>query len=486
MSNGGSLGGDFSLDTPEAVMQLLASVRASDISPAQKNELRDLVLTYTNGGKDPSIKIQITQQVQSLGITPVVATASKPTSTTQVVEPTHQFGSARSVPTFTPPKQSTEATPKPVDRSVAQNPTQPVKEPVAQPDPAVTPTQPEPVAPTTPTQTQTATPQSAPKPEPSVSAPAPTNDSAFDRIREIKALVNDKIGNPVNLVDINNTVGREYMSALLEAMKQVNGGGNISAAMARLETAYTAVEAVLKSHADQAGAPQSAPTPTPAPATPTPAAAIPVQPAPPTPPKPAVQPTPEAKPQPAAAPKPATAQPAPATQPHPSAAPDDRWNRASEHSPRPAMAQNSPSQPATPASTTVRSLASSKPPLKSVTDLPTAAAVNSSETGDPLYTKEVSNGLNQLLSDWMLFKKSGLFGTGPKGIEHPLFIKIKDLQVPLLLAGRFEGATQEIKQSVTDYMNGWRYEQGIVYEPGETFEHYLRRVIRHILDLQIQ
>ena len=42
----------------------------------------------------------------------------------------------------------------------------------------------------------------------------------------------------------------------------------------------------------------------------------------------------------------------------------------------------------------------------------------------------------------------------------------------------------EIKQSVTDYMNGWRYEQGLTYQQGETFEHYLRRVIRHILDLQ--
>jgi hypothetical protein len=33
-------------------------------------------------------------------------------------------------------------------------------------------------------------------------------------------------------------------------------------------------------------------------------------------------------------------------------------------------------------------------------------------------------------------------------------------------------------------MNGWRYEQGIVYEKDETFERYLRRVIRHIIDLQ--
>jgi len=69
-------------------------------------------------------------------------------------------------------------------------------------------------------------------------------------------------------------------------------------------------------------------------------------------------------------------------------------------------------------------------------------------------------------------------------MEHPLFKKISSLQIPLLLAGRFEGATQEIKQSITDYMNGWRYEQGIIYEQGETFEHYLRRVIKHIIDLQ--
>jgi hypothetical protein len=101
-----------------------------------------------------------------------------------------------------------------------------------------------------------------------------------------------------------------------------------------------------------------------------------------------------------------------------------------------------------------------------------------------LFTKEVDEGLNQLLVEWPIFKKSGLFGTGPKGRQHPLFLKLSGLQIPLLLAGRFEGATQEIKQSITDYMNGWRYEQGIIYKQGENFEHYLRRVIRHIIDLQ--
>jgi hypothetical protein len=125
-------------------------------------------------------------------------------------------------------------------------------------------------------------------------------------------------------------------------------------------------------------------------------------------------------------------------------------------------------------------LAHSKAKLSTPEDLPEKSAA---AAGDPLYTDQIDNGLNQLLTDWSLFKKSGLFGTGPKGTEHPLYLKIKDLQIPLLLTGRFEGATQEIKQSITDYMNGWRYEQGIVYSQGENFDHYLRRVIRHILDL---
>lgn len=96
----------------------------------------------------------------------------------------------------------------------------------------------------------------------------------------------------------------------------------------------------------------------------------------------------------------------------------------------------------------------------------------------------MDDGLEQLLSEWVLFKKSGLFGTGPKGREHPLFKELGKLTIPVILAGRYNGASQEIRQSITDYMNGWRYEQGVVYQEAETFERYLRRVIRHIIDLQ--
>jgi hypothetical protein len=126
-------------------------------------------------------------------------------------------------------------------------------------------------------------------------------------------------------------------------------------------------------------------------------------------------------------------------------------------------------------------------PLKQPKDLPTAAELKAiAGVIDPLFDTDVDAGLGQLLSEWSLFKKSGFFGTGPHGREHPLFIQLAPLPMAHIVAGRYEGATAEVRQSITDYMNGWRYEQGIIYEQNETFEHYLRRVIKHILDLQIK
>ena len=114
--------------------------------------------------------------------------------------------------------------------------------------------------------------------------------------------------------------------------------------------------------------------------------------------------------------------------------------------------------------------------------LDAVAAAQNKYSGDPLHAPEVDMGLEQLLTEWSLFKSSGLFGTGPSGREHPLFKKLAPLMVNDILLGRFEGSRPEIIQSITDYMNGWRYEQGIVYQSGETFEAYLRRVIRYIID----
>ncbi|MEZ4195627.1 MAG: hypothetical protein R3B53_04550 [Candidatus Paceibacterota bacterium] len=298
------------------------------------------------------------------------------------------------------------------------------------------------------------------------------------------------------------------MNALLEAMKKLSSGAvsEMEPAMARLENSFAQVEVAIQAH--QASGNYSSLVTNPAPITIAPINAsnytstytVPVQPVPVVPANnynvtapvtPVTPTTPEPLPtRPVAAYVSSSPEPVPESHSrlHTFPAQPIPINDVSEPDPAETL------QAATEATRETfveeksgfedSSLASTGQKVLTPQDLPDPASLATSEDGDPLFTKEVDDGLEQLLADWSLFKKSGLFGTGPKGREHPLFKKIADLQVPLLLAGRFEGSTQEIRQSVTDYMNGWRYEQGIIYSPGETFEKYLRRVIKHILDLQ--
>ena len=69
-------------------------------------------------------------------------------------------------------------------------------------------------------------PQEESKPEP------PRLNQSLDaykaRIAEIKHEVNTKIGNPVTLIDSGNDIGKQYMNALLLAMKATNGGSKES------------------------------------------------------------------------------------------------------------------------------------------------------------------------------------------------------------------------------------------------------------------
>ena len=103
---------------------------------------------------------------------------------------------------------------------------------------------------------------------------------------------------------------------------------------------------------------------------------------------------------------------------------------------------------------------------------------------DPLLAPEVSSGLQQLLAEWKLFKSSGFLGTGPSGFEHPLYKQLSAMPMSAVVAGRFDGATPDVRQSISDYMNGWYYEQNVAHDMNETFEHYLRRVVKRILEKQ--
>lgn len=92
----------------------------------------------------------------------------------------------------------------------------------------------------------------------------------------------------------------------------------------------------------------------------------------------------------------------------------------------------------------------------------------------------VSDGLRSLLMSWDIFR-GGLLSGKARGIEHPLYREIREKSMSDVLAGKFTGAKTHVVISVNDYVNAWRFEQGIEYSPAETFEHYLRRVIHRIL-----
>ncbi len=467
----GSFVGTFDLNSQTGVMSVLASIRATNIPAAEKNELRDLVFLYTKGGGDASVRISLEQKLAAHQVIPVASrggASAGPVLPFGSYRPTPLFKTASvstPTPTYTPPPMPIPVlitvVPAPVVELVAPVPIpQPVSVPI--PDiqvPVIAAPQAEPVS--------VAIPVLENIPTPMVASLVEVN--YLERIREIKTAVNSKVGNPVNLVDINNEVGREYMNALLEAMKKLSSGSvsGMAPAMQRLEQSFLAVEVALANQTPiipQAVVPVIVPESVPQPVP------IPVD----------VSQTPELAPELVSdfetqvrakvpdhliplveMPDLVTFSPVPSTP----------------------VEEKSGYELQTAAPKTAPSLADQQKILTPY-DLPDAASLETGAAGDVYTTKEIDNGLQQLLSDWSLFKKSGLFGTGPKGREHPLYKKIADLQISLILAGRFEGSTQEIRQSITDYMNGWRYEQGIVYQPGETFDRYLRRVIRHIIDLQ--
>ena len=101
----------FSLDTQAGVMNLLASIRASQLSAAEKNELRDLVFLYTNGGHDQSVRISLENKLRDRQVMPVKPKQNTATQAAPKERPT--IGNFRSAPTFSVKVSSDEAITQP-------------------------------------------------------------------------------------------------------------------------------------------------------------------------------------------------------------------------------------------------------------------------------------------------------------------------------------------------------------------------------------
>ena len=485
----------FNLHDEKDVVTLLRRIHQAPLPIDHKNELRDAVFSYRSTPEGA-----VTDELKALFLEQGFNIDTKQSFSKLTKKPEKKFvqsrlGSTRPSPIFASTAISSvqkEAEELPVESKL---PTEEQKI-VPEASKLQVPPAPEPVE----VPTEIVAPKSSevnvasPVENPVVPA-ASTNTP--ERIKEIKKSVNLLVGNPVNLIDVNNEVGREYMNSLLDAMKKNNGGSSseVHDAMERLEKAFVSVKQTVESNKGKISSekeiPKTPQEPTATPIPPPVAENV-----------PEVKleiPTQETKKEEKPAPvsgfasvhqthveeQKATPSPVVSVPKIPSVPKNPRVIQESV---------NEPSEPlqTTPAANTTRgimSVAKEKQIQDLLTSQKQAAAVTDQQketariaSMDPLMTPEVTSGLQQLLSEWALFKSSGIFGTGGSGMEHPLYKQLANLNMAAVIAGRFEGASPQVKRSITDYMNGWRYEEGIMQEQGELFEHYLRRVIKHILD----
>lgn len=483
----------FSLFDEKSVVTLLRSIHQSTLTPEEKNALRDLVFSFrsTTGAH---ITTELQAAFSDLGF-PLTAEATAipnqlpdakletPVGAPPVMS---RLGATRLAPKFGASPVTAHAVasivPPPVEVLAVEVPAP--EELVVEQEAAVI-----------------AVPQSTPLTH--VETPI-TNPS--ERIVEIKKQVNAMVGNPVNLIDVNNEVGREYMNALLDAMKKSNGGGadEVSQAMARLEKAFVLVQVTMSENTADKTAVEEGEKSTPvqeevhiqnseASEVALPADDVPT----------------DLEQEPVATPVESQSLHSFASvhESHVSTQGVTKQNEAVGGYAQMAAEEASPvsreeepvhTEPATepvkmqvPAAGGIMSVAKEKQLQDLLISQKQQAATtdaqreeNAIAAMDPLMVPAVTNGLQQLLSEWSLFKSSGIFGTGPSGAEHPLYKKLSALTMSAVMAGRFEGATPQIKRSISDYMNGWRYEEGVLHEHTEMFEHYLRRVIKHILEKQ--
>ncbi len=515
----------FDLSDEHSTLQLLRSIHTSTLNTEIKNKLRDLVFAFRaeNGAVvTKELADLFAEHGFSLVIEGVSETSEEDegrtsaSSTVTVTEAGNKeqkkFGFSRRVPQFGPAlssvaKETASDTHTGVDQGFAPHVAAMQQTEAVQTKPKTGDTGSSSTTSAVSADTEKGSQSSSAAPADTSSSPqaeetqavnsAPTD--VMDRIREIKRQVNTLVGNPVNLIDVHNELGREYMNALLDAMKKSNGGSEqeVSDAMQRLEKAFQDVQRMLTDptvsvdgtvHNDTAAtiAPEASESGIPKTDTEDSAAHV----------KEGTQTQKDVSTNSQKVSDTAdTREPIKNTQTEGDVPEDSdvkKDNNTEEVQVPSDMKSQYKTDTATPDMATSTSL-SSVAKAKQVEQMRLAQKAKEAnirkkqqETQlgqtDPLMTPEVNAGLKQLLSDWDLFKRSGLFGTGPNGIDHPLYKRLAPLTMAAVVAGRFEGVTPQIKRNIAGCMNGWRYAEGIVHEHGETFEHYLRRVVKHILD----
>lgn len=492
----------FDLKSWQGLTLVLKVARESALAPSAYAEFRNLVLEYAQQkGTDPELKKKIDAIIATFADEKREDVPPKIIPHANEVE---RLG-RRVVPTFVPRATKvvvhTEESPA-VPSAVLESTLSPlpVSEPVA---PSI------PLPPIAPPQAEVSEEVLPPH------AGVKSVDEQRARIMEIKRLVNSQIENPIALMDHGNHIGREYMGALLGALKATNPGAtfNLEGAMETLEDVFSRILA-RASHPYEDDVPQATPTPNeplapllPQNHTPEPEQ-LPVS--------EVIIPVLESLP-PMAQERDEVSETIPSVSPIPH---DDSPIETNEDAEMKNQILELRKQlgaveaPQPPVRTSRRSLIPSivemeEEPVPHRTrdeepwnqnahqedielrpsaltqrqDSPLTGITLETPQGE-LVSPEVTMALTELLHEWKIFASSGIFGMGPGGIEHPLYVRISRLPMGEVLSGRFDDADMKVVHAIKDYVDAWRHEQAVAYNPSETFEHYLRRVAQRIMKRQ--
>ncbi|NCN52327.1 hypothetical protein GW943_00755 [Candidatus Parcubacteria bacterium] len=594
--------GNFDVRSWQGLTSVLKAGRDAGMDADTYSAFRDTVLQYAQSrGTDKDLRTQIEATLATFGKTipkadepPVEANVEAKSAAVEVpqketvVPQRTSFGSGRPSPQFSAP----ESAPK---ETQSQEPPEPPQPPKVQHEAPVN----------LPIHTEVPIRKVVPAPEPEAVAPPRAQDETKtisdykERIDQIKHTINAEIGNPTALLSETNEVGRQYMQALVAAMKAVAGAapGTLSSSMQRLEELFPKVLDAAKNHRTEKTSPPppkpepvvekeipvekpvevGEPVPEPIPEEPPHIESIP-EPAPQVdvverveeepkeeivvpevpievskPPEPEVRdekpvepevpevvaeeiplppPSPKKDPEPVAVvipprvevkdvpPEPkkisvlpslheqlATQQiqvkqevptvvekeelpkPIPKPLPAPVVVPPEnlpilKKEINAEEKSNIKEVESEPIPERTPAvqveaeTAVAQSVVTRRGPKRPTLE------VHALSVEKELNSPEIDAGLSEILNTWKLFRGGGIFGIKKAGLENSLYQKLKDEPMSVVATGRWDGADQEAILSMRDYISGWRQEQGMWYVPSETFENYLRRVIRRVLKRQ--
>lgn len=122
------------------------------------------------------------------------------------------------------------------------------------------------------------------------------------------------------------------------------------------------------------------------------------------------------------------------------------------------------------------------PPVSQTAEVPAFAtpAISQNPVQDSLYTPVIATGLHNLLTKWL--GTTGFLGFGSSGEEHPDWVRMRELYVEDIQADDGvipKGIRPETLANIRANIKAWSDKYGLAVEgPGETMEHFMRRVVR--------